>query len=58
MSIASYLRETKSELAHVNWPTRKQAVVFSIVVIIVSIFVALFLGFFDLVFSRILNLFI
>jgi preprotein translocase subunit SecE len=58
MSIMSYLKETKGELSHVNWPTRRQSMIFSLVVIIISILVAFFLGLFDLVFSKILNLFI
>ena len=55
MSIFSYIKETKGELSHVNWPTRRQSVVFSLVVIIVSILVAFFLGFFDFVFSTLLD---
>ena len=58
MSIINYFRETKTELSHVAWPTRRQSIVFSVVVIIISIFAAFFLGLFDLIFSRILNLFI
>jgi preprotein translocase subunit SecE len=58
MSIISYLKETKGELSHVNWPTRKQSIVFSLVVIVISVFVAFFLGLFDLIFSKILNLFL
>jgi len=51
MKVADYIKETKTELKHVNWPTRKQAIVFTIVVIAVSIGVSLFLGFFDFLFS-------
>jgi len=58
MSIFTYLSETKAELAHVNWPSRRQSMVFSIVVITVSILVALFLGLFDLLFSKVLSIFI
>lgn len=58
MSIFSYLRETKTELSHVSWPTKRQATIFSVVVIIVSVLASLFLGLFDLIFSRILNLFV
>lgn len=58
MSIITYLKETKSELSHVNWPSRRQSIAFTIVVIIVSVITAFLLGFFDFVFSRILNLFI
>jgi preprotein translocase subunit SecE len=58
MSIISYFRETKVELSHVNWPTRRQSIVFSLVVIIISVLTAFFLGLFDFIFSKILNLFI
>jgi len=58
MSIISYLKETKGELSHVNWPSRRQSIIFSVVVIIISILMAFFLGLFDLIFSKILNLFI
>jgi len=54
----SYLKETKGELSHVNWPSRRQSVIFSLVVIIISVLMAFFLGLFDLIFSKILNLFI
>ena len=58
MSILSYFRETQGELAHVNWPSKRQSVIFSVVVILISVAVAAFLGAFDLIFSRALNLFI
>lgn len=54
----NYLKETRAEMAHVSWPTRRQAVVFTIVVIIISILTALFLGFFDYILSLILQKFI
>lgn len=58
MSIINYIRETKVELSHVNWPTKRQSIIFSTVVIIISVLTAFFLGLFDFIFSRILNLFI
>ncbi|MEK7150148.1 MAG: preprotein translocase subunit SecE, partial [Patescibacteria group bacterium] len=51
MKVVDYIKETKAELRHVSWPTRKQAIVFTVVVIAVSIGVSLFLGFFDFIFS-------
>ena len=51
MSITTYLKETRAEFKHVNWPTRKQAIAYSIAVIIISLFVAYFLGAFDKVFQ-------
>ncbi len=58
MSITDYLRETKVELKHVTWPTRGQAIAFTIIVILISVGVAAFLGFFDFIFSTILSKFI
>jgi preprotein translocase subunit SecE len=58
MSISNYLKETKTEMTHVNWPTKRQGVIFSLVVIVVSVSVAVFLGAFDFIFSKILSLFI
>lgn len=38
-------------MKHVNWPSRQQTIVFTIIVILISVAVAYFLGFFDFVFS-------
>jgi preprotein translocase SecE subunit len=58
MSLTDYLKETRVELTHVNWPSRKQSLAFTFVVIFISIAVAFFLGFFDFLFSKILARFI
>ena len=47
MSLITYLKDTQGELKHVSWPTRSQAITFTIVVVLISIFVSFFLGFFD-----------
>lgn len=54
----NYLKDTKAELAHVSWPTRRQAAVFTVVVILISVLTAFFLGFFDYLFSLILQKFV
>ncbi len=46
-----YLKEVKAEMDNVNWPTRRQAIFFTLAVILVSVLVAYFLGFFDKLFS-------
>ena len=56
MSIGTYLKETKVELTHVSWPSRKQSIAFTVVVIIVSLGTAFLLGFFDFLFSKLLGL--
>lgn len=58
MGLINYIKDTKSELKHVSWPTNKQAVIFSLVVILISLFTAVFLGFFDVLFSLILKKFV
>lgn len=55
MSINSYLTETRKELAHVNWPTRQQALIFTAIVIVFSLAVSFFLAFFDLSFTTIIG---
>jgi preprotein translocase subunit SecE len=49
--ISNYITETMEELKHVNWPTRNQTTMFTILVILISIAVAAYLGFFDYLLS-------
>jgi preprotein translocase SecE subunit len=56
MSIITYLTETRAELKHVNWPTRRQTIVFTATVIGLSLAVAILLGFFDTIFNALLKL--
>jgi preprotein translocase subunit SecE len=52
MGLINYIKETKGEMKHVSWPTRKQSIVFTIVVIIISVATAIYLGVFDFFFSE------
>lgn len=56
--LLNYIRDTRGELKYVSWPTRRQAIVFTVVVVVISILVSIFLGFFDYLFSLILEKFI
>ncbi|MDP3957052.1 MAG: preprotein translocase subunit SecE [bacterium] len=51
----SFLMEAKAELARVNWPTKKQIIRYTVLVIIISLVVALFLGSLDFVFSSLVE---
>jgi preprotein translocase subunit SecE len=51
MSFIDYVRDTKGELKHVSWPTRKQAMAFTALVIVLSIAVSIYLGLFDFLFT-------
>lgn len=50
--IIEYLKETKGELKHVIWPSRRQTLYFTLIVILLSVLVAYFLGVFDFIFSK------
>jgi preprotein translocase subunit SecE len=56
--LVNYLKDTRAELAHVSWPTRRQSLVITGAVILVSLATAIFLGFFDYLFSLILQKFV
>lgn len=56
--LINYIKGVRAELRHVTWPTRKQTVNFTFLVIGISLAVAAFLGFFDTVFSYLLKKFI
>ncbi|TSC67241.1 MAG: hypothetical protein CEO19_303 [Parcubacteria group bacterium Gr01-1014_73] len=58
MKLVEYLKETRSELKHVSWPTRRQAIAFTAIVIAISVFVAIFLGLFDYLFTFAIEKFI
>ena len=53
--IKTYLIESRQEWRHVNWPTRKDAIRLTSIVILIALVVAAFLGFFDFIFSYILR---
>lgn len=55
MWLIEYFKGIKSELRHVNWPTRRATVIFTIIVIVLSFLAAAYLAFFDLVFNYLLE---
>lgn len=58
MKLVEYLKETRSELKHVSWPTRSQAIAFTITVIAISVGTAIFLGIFDYIFTQLIAKFL
>lgn len=58
MKILNYIKDTRGELKHVSWPTRRQTIVFTSVVIFISLATAVFLGLFDFIFTQILEKFV
>ncbi len=47
----NFFREARVELSRVNWPSRKELVRYTVLVILISIVMAAFLGGLDLIFS-------
>lgn len=50
-----YLKDTQSELKHVSWPTRPQAIAFTALVVVISLATAVYLGAFDELFTYLVN---
>ena len=56
--VGEYIKETRSELKHVSWPTKRQAIAFTVIVIAISVLTAAFLGTFDFIFTKAVGLLI
>ncbi len=56
--IVTFLKEVKVELKKVNWPTRKQTIKYTLIVIGVSLAVAVFLGGLDFLFTWLVTKFL
>lgn len=54
----SFLKEVKTELSKVVWPTKKETIKLTAIVIITSIVVGLFIGFWDFLFTNLIALII
>lgn len=50
-AILTFLREAKVELSRVNWPTQKDVIRYTILVVVISLAVSAFLGALDFLFS-------
>lgn len=55
MGIINFIKETKNEMTHVNWPNRQKIIKYTLVVIITSIILAVVLGVFDTFFVKIIS---
>jgi preprotein translocase subunit SecE len=55
-NLIKYFRDTAGELKQVSWPTQKQAMLYTALVIGISILVSMFVGAFDKLFSEGINI--
>ena len=53
--IVIFFQEVKMEIKKVNWPTKKETIRYTLIVIGISIAVAIYLGGLDFIFTTILN---
>lgn len=56
--LSNYIKDTRAEMKHVSWPTQKQAIIFTTLVIVVSMIVAAILGVADFIFTKGIDWFI
>ena len=56
--ITNFLKEVRVELSKVSWPTRKQTVFYTVVVVVLSLFFAAILGLLDLLYEFLVNKFL
>ena len=56
--IANFLKEVRQELKKVTWPTRRDTVKYTVIVVVISLAVAVFLGAADFVFTWLMNKFV
>lgn len=57
MGLVNYIKETKAEMVHVSWPSRKLTIAYSILVIVICVATSVYLGFFDRFFASAIKLF-
>ncbi len=50
--ITEYFQETKGELKHVIWPNRRQTILYTVAVVVLSLLIAYLLGIFDFAFLQ------
>jgi preprotein translocase subunit SecE len=56
MRLTEYVKQTRGEMNHVNWPSRDLTIRFTVLVVVVSLATAALLGLSDFVFSKLLTL--
>ena len=54
MSLLSHIQESRAEMKHVKWPSRKQVISYTSIVIALSLFIAAYVGALDVIFTKIL----
>lgn len=56
MNLFSFIQEVKAELSKVVWPSKKETVELTILVIVVSVLIGAYVGGLDFIFTSILDI--
>ncbi len=54
-ALTTYLRHVREELGHVTWPTPREAVAHTLMIILISAIVAVMVGLLDYLFAGIVS---
>jgi len=54
-TFANYIKATVAELHHVKWPTYQMALLYSLLVLVISGLTAIYAGAFDYIFGQFIN---
>jgi len=54
--LIKYIKDSIIEMKKVTWPSRKEALNYTVLIVIITIAVAIFLGGLDFIFSKILEI--
>lgn len=56
--LTNFLKETRTELKKVTWPTRQETIRYTAAVVVISAVLSVFLGGLDFIFQYVLNTFV
>lgn len=56
--ITKFIKEVRAELIKVSWPTRKEVITSTMVILVLTAFLSAFVGVIDLGLSKLLSLFL
>ena len=51
-ALATYLKNVRTELSHVVWPSRRQSIIHVVLIVLISIVTALFIAALDYVLTQ------
>jgi preprotein translocase subunit SecE len=53
--LINYLKDSRAEFVHISWPTRRQTIAYTSIVVVIALVVAVYVGILDYGFSKIIK---